>query len=59
IADQDRAMLQIDQRMLIYATNIEAHANAIKDLSGVAAKLNATNIIIAVVHILCRKSLPK
>ncbi|MEM3265208.1 MAG: hypothetical protein QXH07_04560 [Thermoplasmata archaeon] len=35
-------MLQIDQRMLIYATNIEAHANAIKDLSTVAAKLNAT-----------------
>ncbi|MEM3859035.1 MAG: helix-turn-helix domain-containing protein [Candidatus Micrarchaeaceae archaeon] len=49
IADQDKAILQIDrvvgdlsQRMLTYATNIEAHANAIKDLSIVAAKLNAT-----------------
>ncbi|MEM0143382.1 MAG: hypothetical protein QXL94_05470 [Candidatus Parvarchaeum sp.] len=28
--------------MLTYATNIEARANAIKDLSAVAAKLNAT-----------------
>ncbi|MEM0143917.1 MAG: hypothetical protein QXL94_08295 [Candidatus Parvarchaeum sp.] len=42
IADQDKAIAQIDQRMLTYATNIEAHANAIKDLSLVAAKLNAT-----------------
>ncbi|MEM0144071.1 MAG: hypothetical protein QXL94_09070, partial [Candidatus Parvarchaeum sp.] len=37
-----QAVKDIDQRMLTYATNIEAHANAIKDLSLVAAKLNTT-----------------
>ncbi|MEM3247475.1 MAG: hypothetical protein QW207_02960, partial [Candidatus Micrarchaeaceae archaeon] len=37
-----QAIKDIDQRMLTYAKNIEAHANAIKDLSLVAAKLNTT-----------------
>ncbi|MEM3828158.1 MAG: hypothetical protein QXP36_02945 [Conexivisphaerales archaeon] len=37
-----QAIKDIDQRMLTYAANIEAHAKAIKDLSLVTAKLNAT-----------------
>ncbi|MEM3860754.1 MAG: hypothetical protein QW478_15400, partial [Candidatus Micrarchaeaceae archaeon] len=43
IADfHSQAIAQIDQRMLTYTKNIEAHANAIKELSMVTAKLNAT-----------------
>ncbi|MEM3215924.1 MAG: hypothetical protein QXS17_03345 [Candidatus Micrarchaeaceae archaeon] len=42
IKDIDRVVGDLSQRMLTYATNIEAHATVIKDLSIVTAKLNAT-----------------